>query len=346
MPIRYRHLSIFCEKGGRVLRLAELDSKHLNISVVILQTPSVKLQMFLQDKIKRRISCTKDAILDVATKGDIKKIKEVTGIKPPFSDKWYVQIDLDKLYDKSLIQQIKASFTCVFFCTCSRYGTYKKFKEELKEKEGVVDFYINYLRRPDFLYLYDAFTLEDNTLTKQMFDYVAKSYAGDIEAVFDLLLRLNQGEKFETRKDIAEVCGLGGLSVESYIFDLLKPLSGSDKGLLTVIKNRTKAGVDLADTLKYTKLYNFMAKSIQSFCELKMLIISGVVYKSIHKLPDAFDEKALSRYQRYIWRLKEVPLSDLLRLRQCMGNTVWKSEIDFLNFIYRYYGSKSLNTWR
>ena len=108
--------------------------------------------------------------------------------------------------DKELIELVKQSYTCVFFCTCSKYKTFKQFKEGLKDMTGVFDFYINYLRRPDFLYLYDAFTLSDNKLNKQLFDYAVQSYSGDIEAVFELLIHLNQGEKFENRKEIAEVC--------------------------------------------------------------------------------------------------------------------------------------------
>ena len=211
----------------------------------------------------------------------------------------------------------------------------------LKDMNGVFDFYINYLRRPDFLYLYDAFTLSDNKLNKQLFDYAVQSYSGDIEAVFELLIHLNQGEKFENRKEIAEICGLGSLSIESYIFTLLKELSGSDKGLATVIKNRVKAGVELGEAIGFSSMYNFMSRSLLLFCELKMLVMSGIVYKTVRNLPDTFDEKALSRYQKYIWRLKEIPLSDLLRLRQCMGKKAWRSELDFLNFIYRYYNMKA-----
>ena len=323
------------------MRLSDLDSKNLNLSVLLLQTPSNKLTLFLQDKIKRKFSIKLDAIIEIETKGDLKKIKDVIGLKPPFSEKWYVPIDLDKLYDKTLIQYIKSSSTCVFFCTCSKYSTFKRFKDDLKGEAGVVDFYINYMRRHDFIYLYDAFVHSDNKLTKQLFDYVIKSYASDVEAMFELLVHLSQGEVFNNRKDIADVCGLGGLSVESYIFDLLKPLSGSDKGLATVMKNRMRAGTELAESMDYGKMYNFMAKSIKNFCDLKQLIITGVVYKSVYNLPDSYDEKALSRYQKYIWRLKEIPLSDLLRLRQCMGDVRWSNDLDFVNFIYKYYLLKS-----
>lgn len=327
------------------MRLSDLDSKNRSIDVVLLQTSSTKLSMFIQDKLKRRYNCKSDSLIELETKSDLKKVKEVFGVTPPFAAKWFVTIDLDKGKNgvalKDLIPVIKQSSTCIFFCTSSKYKTYKEFKESFKDSTTFFDYYINYLRRPDFLYLYDAFTLSDNKLSKQLFDYAVQSYSGDIEAVFDLLLALNSGQKFESRQDIAEVCGLGGLSVESYIFSLLKPVSGSDKGLKTVIKNRVKAGVDLGNTIGFQKMYNFTAKSIMLFCELKMLIISGVIYKSVRNLPDSFDEKALAKYQKYIWRLKEIPLSDILRLRQCMGAYAWHNGSDFLNFIYKYYELKS-----
>lgn len=323
------------------MRLSDLNSSTLDVSVAIVQTPSSKMLMFLQDKLKAKYHCRSDSVITIDNKTDYKKIKAVLGIYPAFAEKWFVEVNLDKFRDKELIALVKQSTTCLFFCTCSKYKTFKDFKEAIKGVDGVCDFYINSLRRADFVFLYDAFTPDDNKLTKQLFDYVFKSYMGDVEAVFDLLIQLNQGTKVESRKDITEICGLGGLSVESYIFDLLKDLSGSDKGLMTVIKNRVKAGTDLCDSVGLKSMYNFMNRSIGLLCELKMLMISGVVYKSVRHLPDSFDEQALARYQKYIWRLREIPLSKLLKLRQSIGETPWKSELDFLGFIYRYYYEKA-----
>ena len=323
------------------MRLSDLNSSTLDVSVAIVQTPSSKMLMFLQDKLKAKYHCRSDSVITIDNKTDYKKIKAVLGIYPAFAEKWFVEVNLDKFRDKELIALVKQSTTCLFFCTCSKYKTFKDFKEAIKGVDGVCDFYINSLRRADFVFLYDAFTPDDNKLTKQLFDYVFKSYMGDVEAVFDLLIQLGQGTKVESRKDITEICGLGGLSVESYIFDLLKDLSGSDKGLMTVIKNRVKAGTDLCDSVGLKSMYNFMNRSIGLLCELKMLMISGVVYKSVRHLPDSFDEQALARYQKYIWRLREIPLSKLLKLRQSIGETPWKSELDFLGFIYRYYYEKA-----
>ena len=324
------------------MRFSDLDITGNNPDVLILQTPSTLLSIFLEDKMKAKYHITSEAILDVETKSHYKKIKEVMGIVPPFSRKWFIKINLDKLRDKDLINIMKESNTCFFFCTCSRYTIFKEVKEKLKGI-NVVDFYVNYLRKPDFVYLYDALTLSDNKLDNTLFNYVVQSYSGDVDSVLDLFKRLNQGEKFESRKEIAEVCGIGGNSIESFLFTIIKPISGSDKGLKTVIKNRMKAGVDLGHTLGWTKFYNFLASSIERFSELKMLSIAGVVYKQVRNLPDSFDEVKLARYQKYLWRLREIPMSSFLRIRKCMGNSPWRSDSDFIEFLYNYYTVLAVN---
>ena len=74
-----------------------------------------------------------------------------------------------------------------------------------------------------------------------------------------------------------------------------------------------------------------------------MLILSGDVYKTVVNLPSTFDEKALARYQKYIWRLKEIPLSSLVLLKQSLGSRPWRSELDMLEFVYSYYGYLAVN---
>lgn len=324
------------------MRLDSLDGG-VKPRIVLLQTSSTRLEQFIKDKLKLKFMCNVDSELDISTRQDYKLIREVTGISPPFAERWLVTINLDRNNDKDLMNLIHQSSTCCFFCTCSHYGTYKKFLADVKNMQGVFDFYITYLRRVDLLYLYDAFVPLDNRLTKVLFDYVAQSYGNDIDKIFELLIHLNQGEKVESRKDITSICGSGGLSTESYIFQLLKPLGSTERGVKTTIRNRMKAGVDLGESLSFTTLYNYMARNIMLFIELKMLIISGVVYKTVRKLPDNFDERALSKYQKYIWQLKSIPMSDFLRLRECLGEKAWRTELDFTSFIYKYYAVRGAN---
>ena len=323
------------------MNLRDLSARGVGISCLLLQTPSVALQQYIQDALKSKYKVTKDAIISIDTKSDLKKIKDVIGVKPPFSDKWYVQIDLGKFNDKSLPQLIQQSGSCVFLLLSPNYGVYKNIKKELSKIPDFRDMYVTYLKRSDFIYLYDRYSKKVK-LSKPLLDWFIKGYSGDIDSVFTLFGLLKQGEIFNNRQKIANACGLGSLSVEGYIFDLLKPLSGSAKGFNLTIKNRIKTGIALGENLDWATLYNFINHTLKCFCHIKMLMMSGVIYRDIRKLPSGYDEKALYRYQRFIWRLKEIPLSEILILRQCVGNRVWRNELGLFNFVYNYYALKGV----
>lgn len=294
--------------------------------------------MFLMDKLKLKYGNDASTSISIETKSDIKEIRNLLGIYTSTGGKWFVYVDLDRFKEiKELLKLIESSTTCLFFVVCSKYSQFKQIKEGVSKQKVLFDFYVTYLRRADLVYLYDCLTLSDNKLPTNLFNVVAQNYCGDIESVMNLLISMNKGTKISKKKDITDICGIGGNSTESFIFGLLKPLSGSDKGLKTVIKNRMVAGLDLCDSLGVRRFYNYLCKSLFCFIQIKQLLISGAIYKSIRGLPDTYDEKTLSRYNKFLWRLKEVPLSELLRIRKCVGNKVWKSELDFINFLYCYY---------
>jgi len=315
--------------------LRDIDKR--DFEVVILQSPSEKLKMYVRDKYKSKYKITQDSLIEVNTTKDIKKVKEVLGLMPPFSDCWLVTVNLEKVSLKDLSGIINQSSTCVFLCTSEKYRTFKDFKERVKKLNSCLDLYITYLRRPDFVYLYDALVPEENRMSKALFDYFVQSYSGDIESVFDLFIAMNGGTKIEKRKDIADICGIGGLTIESFIFSLLKDAPTTEKGLKKVMQNRIKAGLELSEVYNFDTLYNFMSNSLNNLVQIKLLKDTGVIYKTIRNLPDGYEQSKLARYQKYMYSLSEIPLSRFLRLADCMGKNRWRSNSDFLNFVYRYY---------
>ena len=70
--------------------------------------------------------------------------------------------------------------------------------------------------------------------------------------------------------------------------------------------------------------------------QLKELEISGLIYKKVFDLPNGFDEAKLVKYQRFLWRLKEIPMTRLLRLYKYMSESNWVSDFDFAGFVYKY----------
>lgn len=315
--------------------LRDLDDR--DYEVVLFQSPSDKMKIFVQDKLKSKYRCNQDTIITVESKRDLAKVKEVLGLVSPFSERWLVIVNVAKTGIKELSQIINASTTCTFLCITDKYKTYKALKESIKKGNAFIELYLTYLRRPDFIYLYDALVPEDNKMTKQLFDYFVQSYSSDIEEVFDLFVALNGGMKVKTRKDISDICGIGGLTIESFIFSMVKAMPTTEKGLKKVLHNRLQAGKELSEMYKYDSLYSFMKASISNIVQVKMLIDTGVVYKTIRNLPEGYDSMKLTRYQKYMWSISEIPLSRFLRLADCMGDKRWRTEADFIAFLYRYY---------
>lgn len=319
--------------------LEDLDKKYIDINVLILQTPSNRLNLFVEDKLRRRLKSTGDTIIEVDSKDKLKQVKELQGIIPPLADKWLVKINLSKYRDKEIYKVIKTSPTCTFLLTSDRYMYFKTARQELQGMTGLQEYYVYSIRRRDFLYLYDAFVQEKYRLPKVLFDYVVQNYSDTPDVLFDLMLELNAGVSITSRTDIAKICGIGNNSVETFILQMVKGLSGSAIGLKTVMRTRIKAGVDLGEALGYNKFYNYMNKSLMNFIQIRVLIISAVVYKDLHDLPDEYeDKKTLVRYQKYMYKIKEIPLSRFLRLKTALiASKPWQSELDFISFLYRYY---------
>lgn len=316
--------------------LSDLDKR--DYDVVLLQSNSEKMKMYIQDKLKAKFHSTRDTILTVNTNKDFKPVREVSGLIPPFSEKWLVFVTMSKKVSmKDLVNVIDNSSTCIFVVITDKYKEYKDIKEALKKKHTLIEQYLSYLRREDFIYLYDALVPKDKQMTKQLFDYLVQGYSSDIESVFDMFLALKDGKKVKTRKDISDICGIGGLTIDSFVFSMLKEPSKSDKGLKRVMHNRIMAGEELIEVYELGTFYRFLRACIYNLVQVKMLKDTGVIYKTIRNLPDGYDQMKLIRYQKYMWSLNEIPLSRLLRLYSCIGNKIWKTDLDFLNFMYNYF---------
>ena len=317
--------------------LSELEI--VDLDVVLVQTTSAKMEQYIYDTLRRVHGSNALSQLSVENDKDIHVIREVSGITPPFADKWFVTVELGKLSMKDLLSAILNSTTCFFLIKTERYKDFKFFKEVLehhKQELRYKDFYTNYLRRRDILYIYDKYVTRENRLSGALFDYLVQGYSGDIDALFTLFESIRDGKKIESRKDIVSICGLGGLSVESFMFMLLKDMPPTERGRKQYVKKRLQAGKELGQIYGWNTLYNFTRKALSCIIDIKVLTISGVVYKSIREIPNNYDEGALLKYQRYMYEIERIPLSRLLVLMVAMTERIWRGTVEYTAFLYQY----------
>lgn len=320
--------------------LSNLDNSKGKFKVFLLQTPSDKLRLYLYDRIKVDYNCNKDTIIELKDKKDFKRVKEVAFIDSFMSDKWLVTCNLKNVssFMKEFVELIFESTTIIFFCTADNYKTFRNFTLALKNKgvSEVYQYYLTSLRSADFSYLYNKHVQKNNKLTKQLYDFVYQGYNSSISSLMDLFEELKRGTEFQSRKDISEVCGVGGNSVESFIFSMLKDPPSTEVGMKTVLRNRLKAGLDLASIYGYNRFQNYLSSCLSSLIDLKVLLISGEIYKKVINLPDGYNESKLVKYQRFLWRIKPIPMTRFLRLATFLEGEKWSCELNLMKFIYSY----------
>lgn len=323
------------------MKLSMLDKAIMHNRVLIFQTSSVSMNMFVMDRIKSLLRCNQDTIRDISDKKAFKDVKEIYNVEPYLSDRWLVTVHLDKFKGKyqEIINLILDSTTVLFVCVADKYPVFKGFRDALNRAkiQQYCELYLTYMRSDDFHYLYRTIVPEKNRMPKSIADFVCQSYGADIDAEFELFRQLKEGTKVTSRKAVSDICGIGGNSIDSFVMSLLKEPPKTAKGASTVIKNRLRAGEDLAQVYGYKKFHAYLSSCIKQLMDLKMLIMSGVVYNHIPELPKAYDEQKLMRYQRYIWRVRKLPFSRLIRLKSFVGDTVWRSNIDLFGCVYGYY---------
>lgn len=331
--------------------LSTLNQKGIAPSVVLVQCPSNILNLFIEDKLKVLLGSTQDTVFTLKNKKDLKEIHMICNVQPFLSKKWLYMVNLDNYTpDKEFFNLVKESTTVCYLLTCSKYSTFKKIKDSLKGVPVIWDFYIGFLKSADMGYLFNEFVVKTNKnklVSKDTYQYIKDGYSNDVDAVitlFDYLRTSGDDEKELTKQKITELCGLGGNTLESFVFTLLKEApKATERSFKTVMRRRFKAGVELAEVYDWDTFGNYLNKVVYNIICIKELQISNAIYKSIRDLPDGYDEKTLSRYNRYLWRIKNIPMSRILRLKATLSERKWYSATDFMFFMYRYYKSQIIS---
>lgn len=328
--------------------LSALNQRGVAPSVVIVQCPSNILNLFIEDKIKVLLGSTQDTTFTLRNKKELKDVHMICNVQPFQSKKWLYMVDLDKFSpDKDFYNLVKESSTVCYMLFCSKYSTYKKVKDDLKSVQPLWDFYIGFLKGADMGYLFNEYVVKterNHLVSREIYQYIKDGYSNDVDAVitlFDYVRTSDPKDKPLTKQKITELCGLGGNTLESFVFTLLKDApKASKRSFDTIMRKRFRAGVELAEVYEWNKLGNYLNKVVHNIICIKELQISNSIYKSIRDLPDGYSEKDLARYNRYLWLIKNIPMSRVLRLKAVLSERQWFNSTDFMLFMYKYYKSQ------
>lgn len=319
---------------------SDLDDNLNDLDVVLLQTTCDKIDELLFAKVQNRLNISNDNVIHIRTKEDFDTVKSLQGILTPTEGRWLIYCDTTIFIEtNNLIDLMLHSNTCIFFIKVNYYKTYKDMKTRLKTK-NVFDYYVTYLNRPNLLYIYDSLVPKSNGLTTQVITYLSKNYSSDIEQIFQLFDALRSGKVIDKPNDVVKCVGIGGNNIESFIFSLLTPISGSTKGLKLVKKKRYAQAYSIYNALGPKRFYDFYKKTLQDFLDIQMLRLTDVVYDSLIGLEAPYNH--LARYNRYLYKFKELDISSIMRLMSFLP-VDFESQVSVYSYINDYYKDCALD---
>lgn len=302
-------------------------------SVHLIVSNSSKAEMFVYDKLKAVCKATRESVFEVETKKDFMNMVELSSMIPYLADKWLFIVNYSKL--KSLCKNYKTVFmsdTSVFLVKAKNYRDYKEFKELVPICN---DMYLSYLRSREIYAIFKGYSLSD-----KQGKFIANSYGGEVDKLFELKEKLDNGLRIESNKDIVNAVGASGSTVQKVVLSLLKDMPKTEKGNNIVYRNRIKSMKGLLELYSPNTLKNFLLSSVKDILDIKILYSEGQIFKTLKDIPEVYDEKRLSRYTFCLERIEnEIPFSRIIRLYTMLQQSEkWYSESDVLLFIYNYYG--------
>lgn len=302
-------------------------------SVHLLLSSSNLAEIYVYDELKARCGATVDSVVEVNSRASFLGMLELVNMQPLLADKWLFVITY-KGGVKQLVKKYEGIFqsdTAIFLVKVENYKDFKEFKGVIRSAN---DLYLNVIRHDDVSYLLNGYRLSSTVA-----EFVEKSYYRDPEKVFILAKELKNGAVVSNNRDIVRLCGESSGSIARFAMLLLNEMPTSQSGLKRVYSKRVKLLVDLCESFGTRSTYNFLVSAIKDILDIKTLYLQGVIYDSIRDLPEAYDEKKLSRYNMYLKRIiQDLPYDCILRLYvELSSGGKWRNSQDGVLFLYNYY---------
>lgn len=312
--------------------LEALTDREINVHTMM--QDSGKLDLFVYNMLKKATNGNKDTVIYVNKKSDVEEMSDLSLVMPMNADQWLFIISYDKVkrHRRKIVELIKQKNpSSKYLISFEKYIDFKRFNDDLGSM--VNSMYLKNLNQKDARFLFRKYKFD-----KDLFQFIFYSYRSEVEKMMTLLSFLDMGQTVRSRKDVTDLVGVSTGSIQHFIFQLLgkKPLSLKSQGI--IVKNRTVTISELAKVYGVRQLKGIITNSVKDILDIKSLNLTGVLYKSIDKIPEGYDSTRLLKYKPFYAKILDVPYIRILDLYLLLYNEQsWSSELDMYRFIYTYY---------
>lgn len=281
-----------------------LDNIHPEVDTLVICTDVALLRYYVQTKVETVYNIDKNYSVEAETGVLYRKLKNEALTAPMLGDRWLITANLEKVgTDNAAALLSVGNGNALTILFAEKYITYKKFlaTDAYKQyKSTIMPMYLSKFDNDDIPYLHKDI-LGTKGLKDDLLNYLCKNYRYDVDKVMTLFIKMRSGLRVFSKQELIDEIGLGGVTPESMVIDLLRLYQVSkkyhSKPTETVSEKRKYNAIakyigllrDLHSKLEYMAIYKRMYKTVLGVLELKGQILSGksereqVVPKSVSR---------------------------------------------------------------
>lgn len=326
--------------------LANIKRFKEGVCNLIVYTPSEAISFAVFSALKKTLGVSRDSILTVDNKKQLKEMYEMTLVMPLNADKWLVTLNADNFESKDIIPLLRVANNFRFvFCKTTKYGDFKRMSEDRGVKDAGVAtraLYLGRLESDDIDYLIEKVykVNQCRNINPNVIKWLKKDYLYEPQAVCDLLEEIKSGALVERKADVIRLIGIGGNNVESVVISLLQLNAKDIKSYTSATRRIMKRVYDLSMKYTYDSIRNFMLSALTGVIEIKELQCAGKYRHAVKNIPENYSEIKINRLRRFERTIMtEIRLSRCLLLYRCIRDIYMpNSELALLMAINKYVG--------
>ena len=308
---------------------------------ILLYTKDDRIYDLVTDELLKVYRIRKDSLQKPDNREELNAKQSLGHTMPLGLARWLFACDNDKLYiDKKTVEALITTTTATFLIKTSDYKSFNILQRMFQGVQNTLILSTGFIRRDDAQWLMERTIKKiDNYPNLRLQKFIFKGYSMYPIKLMDIFEASNIGKLTRTA-EITTIVGLPNNTQESFILKLLEDPPETAKGLKAIMRNRALQGYELGEQVTYRALRGYLKKTVKDMLEIKTLVLTGQLYKDISKVEGLtkYQINNLRRYNKSLVTIKEIPVSRLITLLQCLDTTpVWYSELDLLNFLYSYF---------
>lgn len=263
--------------------------------------------------------------------------------RPLLGDKWLIRACIDNIAVDAMVRCMLNLNGCGFYVYYTHnYSLYRKLSQfvKLKNSPCVRFVYAASFTAKDMYVLYNARNIEQTKkIPPAVMNFVVKQYRKDCGKYLRLLQLAASGAVIQTPADVVQLVGLGALTIDTYLIDLLRTeIKPTPRSYKRVLHRWVRMYWDLKQAYSTQALVRILQRKLDAILTVKLLQVEGLVIGNRCEIPENYDTPVLQSVLRYSNDIADhISAPEILWLRNALQKTctqTYITDVKFCNVLY------------